>query len=166
MDHQEKKYRVTSFTKILEVLSAAGATKIREVVSTHYYGQHQGNDIEKFVEYADHYEYHVLKQENGKFTLTEHASLPDKNAGITWLKNKGYNRVNLVKMAYTEYSYKNGLVGLYVIDDSLYSVILDYPSGQHEVIEKDFGLEKAEVLTMPYDQYLAGQGSLRSIELK
>ena len=49
MKHQEKKYRVDSFTEILKLLNEKGAKKEKEIISTHYYGQHRSNDVEKFV---------------------------------------------------------------------------------------------------------------------
>ena len=166
MKHQEKKYRVDSFTEILKLLNEKGAKKEKEIISTHYYGQHRSNDVEKFVEYSDRFEIHILKETDGRFTMTEHRPIPDKNAGLDWLKNRGFTTVNIVKMAYAEYTYKNGTVGLYTIDDFLYSVILYYPSNQHKVVEKEFDLSTAEVITFPYNKYLAKIGRLRSTDLK
>ena len=59
MKHQEKKYRVDSFTEILKLLNEKGAKKEKEIISTHYYGQHRSNDVEKFVEYSDHLASHL-----------------------------------------------------------------------------------------------------------
>ncbi|HKZ35546.1 MAG TPA: hypothetical protein VJ242_02415 [Patescibacteria group bacterium] len=165
MKPQEKKYLVSSFTKIENKLARIGAKKVKEVISVHYYGQHSGNDVEKFVEYADRVEAHVLKESGGQFTMIKHEEIPDKNSGLGWLRNQGYKTMNIVKMAYREYSYKNGTVGLYTIDDFLLSVILYYPSGQHEAIEKEFGLERAEVISVPYNKFLDQLGRLRSTNL-
>src|SRR3989344_1594372 len=148
MKPQEKKYRVDSFSKILKLLKEKGAKKKKEIVSIHYYGQHKGNDVEKFVEYADRYEIHVLKEANGRFTMTEHKPIQNKDAGITWLKNHGFIIANIVKMVYTEYSYKNGTVGLYIIDDFLHSVILYFPHDQHKTMEEEFKLTSAEVISV------------------
>ena len=65
----------------------------------------------------------------------------------------------------TDYEYKNGLVGLYIVDDFLHSVILDFPEGQHEEIEKELGLDTAEVISVPYNKFLEKIGRLRSIKL-
>lgn len=165
MEHQEKKYLVDSFADIEKILKHVGAKKGKEVVAIHYYGQHKGNDVEKFVEYEDRCEIHILKESNGRFTLTEHSPIPDKEAGIAWLKSRGYTTANIVKMAYTEYEYKNGTVGLYIIDDFLHSVILYYPPGAHEAIEKEFGLQTAKVISVPYNKLLEQLGRLRSIQL-
>lgn len=165
MELQEKKYLVDSFENIQRFLDEKSAVKGKEITATHYYGEYAGNDVEKFVEYADRYETHVLKEQNGRFTMTEHAPITDKDAGMAWLKKKGYTTANLVKMVYTEFTYKNGTIGLYVIDDFLHSVILYYPPGEHETIEKEFGLENAEVITIPYNKYLNQLGRLRSINL-
>ncbi len=165
MKRQEKKYLVDSFTSIRKILKEKHAKKVREVVSTHYYGEHKGNDVEKFVEYSNRCEIHVLKESGGRFTLTKHKPILDKEEGLAWLKGKRYTDANIVKMAYTEYEYKNGIVGLYVIDGFLYSVILDFPQGQHEAMEKEFGLQTTEVMSLPYNKYLEKIGRLRSLKL-
>lgn len=165
MKHQEKKYRVDSFDKILKFLNEKGAKKGKEVVSIHYYGEHKGNDVEKFVEYTDRYEIRILKEHDGRFTMTKHETIPDKDSGFKWLKNRGFTVANIAKMDYAEYAYKDGTVGLYIIDDFLYSVILYYPREQHKAIEKDFMLDDLEVITIPYNKYLEKMGCLRSIQL-
>ncbi len=165
MEPQEKKYRVESFAGIQNKLSEASAKKGREIVSTHYYGEHESNDVEKFVEYVDRYEVHALKESGGRFTMTEHKPIADKAAGIAWLKGKGYTTANIVKMAYTEYEYKNGTVGLYTINDFLKSVILYYPPPQHEAIEKEFGLQNAEVIAVPYNKYIEQMGRSQSMHI-
>lgn len=165
MKHQEKKYLADSFTTIQKILKKKGAKMKQEIVSTHYYGQHEGNDVEKFVEYEDKYEVHALKEEGGRFTMTEHKLITDKEAGKAWLKGKGYTKASIVKMAYTECEYKNGTVGLYTINDFLRSVILYYPPDQHEEMEKEFGLDNAEVITVPYNKYMEQMGRSRSMKL-
>lgn len=161
-NHKEKKYRVESFKKILQLLKEKKAQKGKEIVAIHYYGEHKSNDVEKFVEYEDRYEIHVLKESNGTFTMAEHSPIADKKAGMIWLKKRGFKTVNIVKMAYTEYSYKNGTVGLYVINDFLHSVILYYPKANHETMEKEFKLTNAEVISVPYNKYLEKIGKLQS----
>ena len=61
MNHQEKKYRVESFDDIQKKLLVCGATLERRVISIHYYGVHDGNDVEKFVVYPDRTEVHILE---------------------------------------------------------------------------------------------------------
>lgn len=162
MKSQEKKYHVDSFADIGRKLRQIGAQKIREIVSTHYYGQHEGNDVKKFVEYADRFEIHTLKEESGRFTMIEHAPITDKAAGIDWLQKQGFTHASIVNMAYTEYEYKHGTVGLYVIDDFLKSVILYYPPEQLAAIEKEFKLQNTEVISLPYNKYLDQIGKLRA----
>jgi len=68
-------------------------------------------------------------------------------------------------MEYTEYAYKNGTVGLYVINDFLHSVVLYYPPDKHAAIEKEFGLEHAKVIAVPYNKLLDQMGRLQSMKL-
>lgn len=97
--------------------------------------------------------------------MTEQKQVAGKKQGIDWLKSRGYINADSVKMAYAEYEYKNGTVGLYTIDDLLHSVILYYPPNEHNEMEKEFGLEKAEVIKLPYNKYLEKLGKLRSMKL-
>ncbi len=62
-----------------------------------------------------------------------------------------------------DYEYKEGIVGLYVINDFLYSVILDFPEGAHSSIEHELDLEKAEPIDVPYNKYLEKTGHLTSV---
>lgn len=165
MKPQEKKYLIDSFDDIQKLLVEKGAVKGKEVTAVHYYGQHTGNDVEKFVEYADRYEIHILKESDGRFTMTEHSPIADKNAGIAWLRKRGYTNANIIKMNYVEYAYKNGTVGLYTIDDFLRSIVLYYPPGEHDAIEKEFGLQPAKVISVPYNKLLEQMGCLRTMVL-
>lgn len=165
MKHQEKKYRVDSFTKIQKILGEVGAKKGKEAVTTHYYVSQESNDVVKLVNYTDSSEIHILEESQGRFSLKENTPVENTNAGLKWLKDKGYQTANVVKVVNTDYDYKNGLVGLYLIDDFLHSVILDFPQGQHEAIEKELGLDTAEVISLPYNKFLEQIGRLQSMKL-
>lgn len=166
MKYQEKKYLVDSFSKIRKILNQSDAKKDSKVITTHYYAQKEGNDVVKLIKFTDRNEIHILKESQGKFTLQENLPVESTDTGLRWLKDRGYNVINLVKMANTDYEYKNGTVGLYIIDDFLHSVILDYPAGHHEAIEKEFGLETARVINVPYNKLLEQMDHLRSMKLK
>jgi hypothetical protein len=166
MQLQEKKYLVKSFRSILKIINEKNLTKSKEVHSTHYYGEHKGNDVEKFVEYPDRVEVHVLKEVDGKFVPTDDFRVKNKSEGIAWLKKRGFSTANIVKMDYDEYEYKGGTLGLYTIDNFLLSVILNYPPGKHEEVEKEFNLQNAEQLTIPYNKQLRELGKLRSVSLE
>lgn len=165
MKHQEKKYRVDSFAKVQKILDESGAKGKETIVTTHYYARKEGNDVVKLVEYSDRNEIHILEESNGKFSLKEKIPVENTDAGLQWLKDKGYGTVDLVKMEYTDYEYKGGIVGLYVINDFLYSVILDFPSEQHEEMEKEFGLKAADVVSLPYNKFLEQIGQLKSMSI-
>ena len=68
-------------------------------------------------------------------------------------------------MAYTDYDCKGGIVGLYLINDFLYSVILDFPDGMHEIMEKEFGLDKSKVINIPYNKLLEKMDRLSTVPL-
>ncbi len=165
MKYQEKKYKVDSFAPILQFLNQKGAKKGEEIVTTHFYTPQPNNDVVKLVQFSDKNEIHVLKETNGKYSLIDRIPVPDTKAGLQWLKNHGYKNVSIVTMAYTDCEYKNGIIGLYLINDSLLSVILDFPPDQHDKIEKELGLEKAEVISLPYNKYLENIGLLKTITI-
>lgn len=61
----------------------------------------------------------------------------------------------------TDYEYHGGIVGLYIINDFLNSVILDFPVSEHQDMEQVFGLNKAKVISVPYNKYLDSIGKSR-----
>lgn len=165
MKHQEKKYRVNSFDEIQKKLEEAGAKGGKEIITTHYYTHQDSNNVVKLVKYDGHNEIHILEESNGKYSLKERIAVEDTDAGFQWLKDKGYKVVDVVKMAYTDYEYRGGIIGLYTINDFLYSVILDFPEGQQRTMEKEFGLNNTEVIDIPYNKYLEKISKLQSIDL-
>jgi len=165
MKYQEKKYLVKTFSRIRDMLESKHATKNSKTVTIHYYAQKEGNDVTKLVEFIDRYEIHILKESHGNFSLTEKIPMASNKAGFRWLKDKGYNTVNVVKMQNTDYGYKGGIIGLYIINDVLHSVILNFPEGQHDAVANEFGLDTAEVITVPYNKYLEQLGRSRSMKL-
>lgn len=154
MKHSERKYRVKDFKSIKQKLADLQAQKIKQAITTHYYARLVGNDVIKLVHYGDRDEIHKLEEANGTFTLTECIPVANIDSGLKWLKQRGYMETSKIKMAYDEYSYKGGIVGLYIINDVLYSVILDYPPKQRTLIEKQLNLDKAEIIDMPYNKYI------------
>jgi adenylate cyclase class IV len=164
--HQEKKYRVDSFDRVLRKLHDAGAKSEKENKSEHYYTHQSNNDVIKLVVHGDKAEIHKLKERNGKFDLDETIPLKDTQAGFGWLRQQGYKTLDVVRMAHQAYDYKGGIVRLYTINDFLYSVILDYPQGQHETVAAELGLQKTERIDVPYNTYLHRIGELEAINLE
>lgn len=162
MKHQEKKYRVENFATVDGRLAVVNAEKVGESSSTHYYAPQLNNDVVKIVEHSDRCEIHKLSEANGKFTLAERIPLKDVNEGVEWLRDNNYDEVAVVRMSHTDFAYRGGIVGLYVINDFLYSVILDFPSGQHEGVAQDLEMSGAEIIEVPYNKYLE---QMRRLEL-
>jgi hypothetical protein len=165
MELLEKKYLVDNFLAISKLLEDKRIAKIGEGISVHYYGEQSGDNVKKVVEHNDHFEVHVFEKKDGKFVVTYKSPLTDKNAGFKWLRKQGFARVNIVTMRNTKFPYKNGTIGLYLIDDFLHSVILYYPQGEHDKIAKEFGLENATTLTVPYNKLLEQMRRLKSVSL-
>ena len=164
MKHQEKKYKVDDFNAIENLLEEKGAEKGIEKTTMHYYADLPGNDVVKLVSKVDSNEIHILKESDGKFDLIENIPVDGVKAGLEWLKDKGYKKIGKVKMVNVSYKYKTGMVGLYVIDDWLYSVILDFPAGDHEMMEKEFGLANTKAIKLPYNKYLEKEGKLHLLK--
>lgn len=152
--HTERKYKVDSFDEIVQKLSELDVTQLPTSESHHYYAKQDSLDVVKLVVSLDQSEIHVLKEEDGAFTLTDRIPVKDKDAGITWLKDHGFNDITHIKMVHSDHAYDGGIVGLYVINDKLKSVILDYPLEKQAGMARLFGLEKAEVIEQPYNLYL------------
>jgi len=165
MKHQEKKYRVDDFAGIKDKLAALGAMEASEGSSTHYYTPQPSNDVVKIVAHAGRCEVHMLEEVDGKFALTQRISLKDLAGGLKWLRGNGYQQVAVVTMRHVDYKYRGGIVGLYTINDWLRSVILDFPAGEHDSVAKELGLERAEVIEVPYNRYLEKMGRLELGEL-
>ncbi len=161
MKHQEKKFLVTSFDDVKKRLNQAGAKSLKTANSTHYYAQVDGNDVVKLVDQDGQCEIHLLKESDGKFTLADRIPMSDVSAGLRWLRDKGYESCTTVKITHTDYEYNVGLIGLYIINDLLYSVILDFPGNKHLAMEKQFGLEEAEQITIPYNKILENMGKIK-----
>lgn len=160
MKHQEKKYRIDKLASLEDKLGTLGAKRVAESSSTHYYTPQLTNDVVKLVAHLNRWEVHMLKEADGKFTQTKQISLGSLKEGLRWLRDNGYQNAAVVTMRHGDYEYAGGTVGLYVINELLYSVILDFPTGQHDQVAKALGLEDAEVIEVPYNKYLEQMGRL------
>lgn len=165
MHYQEKKYRINSFKLITSQLELLNLKPWKHSTSIHYYANQASNDVTKIIEYQARAVIHILDETRGRFILREKIPIENVEAGKIWLKNHGFNKISIVTMRHTDYEYAAGTIGLYTINDWLHSVILKYPAGQHEIIEGDFGLEDAEVISLPYDKYLKNMNMLNTIAL-
>jgi hypothetical protein len=165
MKYAEMKFHVDSFKPIEDKLQKLGSKKGKLTVSIHYYARQDSKDVVKLVHYSDHDEINILAESNGTFLLKDRIAVDSTEAGLDWLKNKGYSVVDVVEMQCTEYEYDSGIVGLYLINGWLHSVILDFPSQKHEDMKKLFDLTHAQEITIPYNLYLERTGKVRSMTL-
>jgi hypothetical protein len=165
MKHQEKKYQIGDFAGMERQLKALGAVRENEMTTVHYYARRKDSNVTKLVEYADHCQIHELQESGGKFTLTERIPIKSRQAGLQWLKDKGFKAVDIVKMVNTDYNYQDGIVGLYIINDFLQSVILDFPEQLQAKMEAELDLKSAPKIDIPYNKYLQEIGKLEYVDL-
>jgi hypothetical protein len=166
MKHMEKKYRIEGFDEIEARLTELGAPIVGQSSSTHYYAPLTSNDVVKLVEHDGSCELHRLKEDGGKFTMTERRTFGSRHEGLLWLQSQGYEQVAIISMQHTDYGYGDGVIGLYIINDVLKSVILDLPPGAHEEASQTLGLDEAEVIAVPYNRYLEQAGQLKLTHIK
>ena len=161
----EKKYRVNGFEEVLPRLLSLGAKPLKQSESTHYYAPREDNDVVKLVSKSTGFEIHELTESAGKFELTRSLQMKDLDSGLQWLLGQGYTEVGILHMEDTEYAYDTGVVGIYVINHTLRSVILDFPEGKHERPAQQLGLNDTELIEMPYNKYLEIHGDLRLVKI-
>jgi|SRR3989344_3419807 len=154
MRHLEKKYEVKDFVAIRQKLQTLGITWTHHARSEHYYAKHSGNDVVKLVHSKNKDEIHLLKESVGTFNLTKIIPVDNIESGLKWLKDKGYEDVQTIKMEHSDYPYKGGIIGLYLINDSLHAIILDFPPNQHEAIAKELDLVNVPVIDTPFNKHL------------
>jgi hypothetical protein len=165
MKYAELKFEVDSFKTIEDKLQQLGAKKGIVSVSVHYYARQDTKDVVKLVHYVDKDEINMLSESNGTFLLKDRFEVGSSEEGLSWLKQKGYEVVDVVEMNSTEYEYDDGIVGLYVINGWLHSVVLDFPADKHEAMKNLFGLANAQEITIPYNLYLEKAGKVQSMTL-
>jgi|GEM_PF-778712 hypothetical protein len=166
MKHAEIKFEVDSFKHVEDTLQKLGAKKGTLTVLINYYARQDSKDVVKLVHYPDRDEINILVESNGTFLLKDRIAVDSTEAGLEWLKNKGYSLVDVVEMHCTEYEYADGTIGLYLINGWLHSVILDFPSEEHEDMKERFDLTRAQEITIPYNLYLERAGKVQSLTLK
>lgn len=159
----EKKYRVNSFTPILDKIYELGAIPTIEVSSQHYYAPLDTDDTLKMIDYGDKIEIHNLSTKNGLHTLDEVIAIRSIKDGLKWFEAKGFKTLEVLDMNDKEFSYKDGGFALYTINNNIYSVIIAYPENKLSEIETILGLQAAEIITIPYNKYMRQKGMVRTI---
>lgn len=159
----EKKYRVDSFTPILNAVQSLGATPTYEVTSQHYYAPLDSDDTIKMIDYGNKIEIHSLRTTNGLHSLDEVVQVKSIQEGLSWFAERGYDSLEVLDMNDKEYSYKNGGFALYTINNDVYSVILGYAEDQLAAIEAELGLQNARPIAVPYNKYMRTVGQVKTI---
>jgi hypothetical protein len=165
MATQELKFRVDSFASVERKLGELGAERVKHSESSHYYVPLPGNGVLKLVVKPGRAELHELSERQGKFELVKNVPMHTLRNGLKSLKKRGFDRVGLVHMAHTDYRLRDGIVGLYIINGHLKSVILDFPSGEHDQVRRILGMDGSELIEIPYNKYLQQRGQLELVPI-
>lgn len=161
----EQKYECDSFTKILTFLDSVHAQKLRHETSTHYYGVHDGTNVDKVVVHHDRIAIHRLSESNGRYTLTENCPVTSLSEGLSWLSSLGYTSISIVDMDYTEFAYRDGTISLYSLEGKYPSIILTYPKESLAQMETVAHLSRNKKISVPYPIWLRQKGVLRTMPI-
>ena len=124
-EHSEQKYRVDSFDNILPCLRNLAVTSPIEGTSYHHYTRRPGNDVLKLVVTGGAASIHRLGEHEGRFQLEEAWPVADRTTGFGWFREQGFAELDGVEMSHSKYRHGDGIVGVYVIDGWLRSVMVD-----------------------------------------
>lgn len=153
----ERKYRVADFRTITALLEGEGAERVDEQATTHLYARRTDTHVSKLVVYEDRCEIHELTEQNGTFELTLKKPVSSEHAGRQWLAQHGYDDLQTLTMHAATYSYDNARIGLYTINKSLMSVIIEAEPERLDELEQRLNLAKVERISVPYNVYIKGE---------
>ncbi len=154
MQHQETKYLVDSFLPFIDFFAAHNINPQEPKTTHHYYGRQPGPGVTKLVDYGDHQEIHILSEKDGQFKLSSALPIASVELGLEWLRQHGFTSIDHIQMTATDYAYKQGRVRLYLLNNEVHSIILDYPVGQELEVAVELGLTEQQLLRVPYNVYL------------
>jgi len=159
----EKKFRVSTFEPILAYIQQCHIPSTLEVRTTHYYAQLPTEDTLKIINYGDRVEIHRLTTTHGLHSLDEVIPLQSVEDGLQWFHARGYDKLDVLAMHDREFEFKGGGFALYTINNTVCSIILGYPEEDLASMEQALGLQSAEVISVPYNKYLAQLGMVQTI---
>lgn len=165
MKYLETKYRVKDFGAIEQRLKDLGAQPIKMSETTHFYAQRPDLNVTKLVDYGNRWQIHELAEANGTFALTRKIDMPSRQAGLDWLRNQGYHKVQVVTMADRGFEVPDGEIGLYLINDWLTSVIVDVPAEYQDAWAQKLELHAQDIITTPYNVLLESLGRANFMQL-
>lgn len=150
----EKKYRVNELGIYKLSLKEHNYSQAAEKITTHYYGKRADKNVTKLVVYGDRSEIHELTESDGAFELTRITPMSSQTQGLKWLTQKGYSNPQKLIMKSTSYDLDDARVGLYEINNTLLSIIIEAKPDISIAIETMLGLQNAEQIKLPYNIYL------------
>lgn len=149
----EELYLVDDFAPVEDRLQALGAADLGEHVSLHYCAHVESGSL-KVVKRETGWDITEMAEEDGQFEVVSQKSIGNKDEGFAVLRERGFNEVEVVEMNYHEYDLKGGIVGLYVLNKLIKSVVIDYPEGEHVEIKKELLLDDAQKINMSFSVLL------------
>lgn len=156
----EMKFKVDGFANVVGAIKQAGGKPTGTHSSRHYYANQPGNSVLKLVVSGGESAIHHLQEHDGTYRMVEQIPVSGAAAGLKWLADNGTSMIEEVQMTHTDFELDGGVVGLYLINDELNSVILDFPPQRHDEVAAWLGLAGAERITIPYNAYLRHAGRL------
>lgn len=150
-----------SFRRKLEAL---GATDLGEGTSRHYYAD-VGKGTLKVVERDTGWEITEMTGEDGRFVVSSKQSLVDKQRGFSILRSKGHTKVEFVEMKFHDYEYDGGVIGLYVINEVLSAIVIDYPPESLDGIVGELKLNKLKQIKESFNVVLRGTPGYKEVDI-
>lgn len=153
----EKKFLVESLDSVLDKLQQLGAKASPGVSSHHTYADTEGPEIVKMVESGGNIWVHEMADRGGTFELVKTTPVDSKEAGLELLNLLKPTNIQTLKIDYINYYLENATIGLYTLNDSIYSVIIYSDPNYHDKLAKKLGLNNVETIEVPFNHLLSSQ---------
>ena len=153
MKKVEYKYKVSSFQPIQKKLKTMGYSASKTKKTTHYYARRNDLNVSKIVEYSDRVEIHELREKGGTFELSSVLPCSDIAEATSQMSKQDFNDLQKVDIQNSNYDIEAGRVGLYIINNSILSVILEVEKQDRKELESVLGLTDAPRIHVPYNVY-------------
>lgn len=153
MTKLEKKFRLETFDQLLALLDEKHIPLSKDSHATHYYAPMRDSVVTKIVEDDEGIRITQLKDIDGTFEFIKREYVSSHDGAVDWMHSRGFSDLKRVAMHSRIFEYHGGHIELIDINNgSLLSVVLYFEPNKHERMTKEFGLENAELIEVPYSQ--------------